>query len=75
MKRRKKIYLKFNCEELIGEELYDVINKLNIDNNLIFYIKKTKGRNEKFNQNKTVPIVVRVNQTSNKTIEIVVSYY
>lgn len=67
--------MKFNSEELIGEELYNVINKLNIDNNLIFYVKKTKGRNEKFNQNKTVPIVVRVNQISNKSIEFVVAYY
>lgn len=67
--------MKFNSEELIGEELYNVINKLNTDDNLIFYVKKTKGRNEKFNQNKTVPIVVRVNQISSKSIEIVVAYY
>jgi|GEM_PF-6272664 len=74
MKRKKK-YLKYNNKKLIGEDLYEVINKLNIDNNIIFFIKRTKGSNEKFNQNKTIPIVVRVKKISEKSIEIVVSYY
>ncbi len=67
--------MKFNSTELIGENLYNVINKLNIDDNFIFFIKKTKGSNEKFNQDKNIPIVVRVNKISEKSIEIVVAYY
>ncbi|MDW7668255.1 MAG: hypothetical protein SCJ93_05475 [Bacillota bacterium] len=67
--------MKFNSKELIGENLYNVINKLNIDGNFIFFIKKTKGSNEKFNQDKNTPIVVRVNKISKKSIEIVVAYY
>jgi len=67
--------LKFNYRELIGENLYNVINKLNTDDNFIFFIKKTKGSNEKFNQDKVMPIVVRVNKISEKSIEIVVAYY
>ncbi|MFO7887477.1 MAG: hypothetical protein R6U59_04095 [Eubacteriales bacterium] len=74
-KKRKKKYLKYNENNLIGKDLYSVINTLNINNNIIFFIKKTKGSNEKFNQNKTMPIVVRVKKISNKSIEIVVAYY
>ena len=67
--------MKYKVSDLIGENLYTVINKLNIDDNFIFFIKKTKGSNEKFNQDKNIPIVVRVSKISEKSIEIVVAYY
>jgi len=67
--------LKYNENNLIGKELYSVINTLNNKKNIIFFIKRTKGSNKKFNQNKTIPIVVRVKKISNKSIEIVVAYY
>jgi len=75
MKRRKKIYLKYNITHLIGCNLHDVINKLNKEENLIFIIRKTKGSNEKFNQNKSTPIVVRVKELKDKKIELVVTYF
>jgi len=75
MKRRKKKYLKYKPEDLVGSRLYDVLSSLNSEENKIFIIKKTKGSNEKFNQNKLTPIVVRIKDLKDNKIEIVVTYF
>lgn len=75
MKKRKKRYLRCDFEELIGKTLYETINELNKEKNLIFVVKKTKGTNLKFNQNKSKPIVVRLKRIDKLTTEIVVTYY
>jgi type II secretory pathway component HofQ len=75
MTRRKKKYLKYKFEDLIGSTLNHTINSLNNENNKIFIIKKTKGSNEKFNQNKLTPIVVRIRDMKDNKVEIVVTYF
>ena len=67
--------MKYKFEDLIGSSLYDVVNSLNNEENKIFIIKKTKGINEKFNQNKLTPIVVRIKDLQDNKIEIVVTYF